>query len=506
VNQSTKIIENGFVFTGDKQNQSGRLALLIQNGRIVDMSKPAHVMKSLHPSAEVIDATHKVILPGFVDAHHTGVTFILRYIASGQPMSRWGKNSSIARALDYLHKDATYEDFLKLYRLSYCVALKSGITTIAEYGFDTPEHSFFASLEAMRQSNVEGVIGLHNGDQIEAAQKQREQSLRFACVIPDEENLTTYNFQSTLRKARELQWPVILHLGETRRGYDLVRKNFNKSITQLYADYHVLDLPVHLIHLSHFEPGDTEIIARSGVPLILSPSAILRKGTGIPPVGELIKSKIMLALGSDWGMSQPLENIQFYTSLLEMLDVSSDMASDLLAVHTKNGARALGLEKQIGTIEIGKNADLAFLDFSEFQLNAALIDNNAERLLHLVLQESTSKMVSDVMIHGEFYVREGNLLIYSEDDLANESREILQKILQVTSPKDYSRPSSAAILQLSSKSKKENPSDELPFEEGFKIVRKDVIPLPVQKKTETHLDTNQKSSQRIQKVFGDDEV
>jgi 5-methylthioadenosine/S-adenosylhomocysteine deaminase len=508
MNGSTKIIENGFVFTGDKQHHAGRLTLLIQKGRIVDIGKPLQVLKALHPSAEIINAADRVLLPGFVDAHHTGESFILRYITSGQPMSRWNKNPAVSLAIDYLRKEATYEEFLSLYRLSYCAALKSGITTIAEYGFDTPEHSFSAALEAMRQANVRSVIGLHNGDQIEAARTLRGTSSRFACAITDEENLTTYNFQSTIRIAHKLQWPVMLHLGQTQHGFDVVKKNFNKSIAQLYADYHVFDFPVHLSHLACFDDGDIEIIAKSGTPLVLSPLSILWKGTDIPPFEKLFRHNVTLALGSDWGKAQPLENIQSYTSLLKMLGLSVDKAYDLLALHTKNGARTLGLDTEIGTIEIGKKADIVFLDLSEFRMNTVLADKNNERMLEVVLQEATSHHVSEVMINGEFYVREGHLLTYSEDDLKNEGQVILRRILQVIGQNKSFMPTSAPVLELSTQRKNENeiPVSGLPYEEGFKVVRKETTPTGYERKDDTSINITSKLPNNVRKIFGDDEV
>jgi 5-methylthioadenosine/S-adenosylhomocysteine deaminase len=508
MNESIKIIENGFVFTGDKQHHAGRLTLLIQKGHIVDIGKPVQVLKALHPSAEVINAADKVLLPGFVDAHHVGESFILRYITSGQPMSRWNKNSVVSLAVNYLRKEATYEEFLYLYRLSYCAALKSGITTVSEYGFDTPEHSFSAALEAMRQANVRGVIGLHNGDQIEAAKMLHETSSRFACAITDEESLTTYNFQSTIRIAHELQWPVMLHLGQTQHGFDVVKKNFNKSIVQLYADYHVFDFPVHLLHLACFDDGDAEIIAKFGTPLVLSPLSILRKGTKIPPFEKLFRHNVTLALGSDWGAAQPLENIQSYTSLLKMLGLPVDKAYDLLALHTKNGAHALELDAEIGTIEVGKKADIVFLDLSEFRMNTILTDENNERMLDVVLQEATSHHVSDVMINGEFYVREGHLLAYSEDDLLKEGQSVLGKLLQVIRQKKSSVPTSAPVLQILTQRKKENaiPVNELPYEEGFKVVRKETTPTAFKGKVDSSMNTTSKSQNNTRKIFGDDEV
>lgn len=508
MSDSIKIIENGFVFTVDKQNCAGRLTLIIQNGRIIEIGKRADALKATYPNAEVIDAAGKIILPGFVDAHHTGESFMLRYLTSGQPMSQWNKNPIISRAFDYLRKEATYQEFLSLYRLSYYAALKSGVTTLAEYGIDTPEHSFMASLEVMRQTNQRGFIGLHNGDQIDAARKLRESSINFAFVIADEENLTTYNLQSSIRSARELKWSVILHLGQTRQAFNIVKKNFNKSIAELYAEYLAIDSPVHLLHLSCFEEGDFEIILKSNAPLVYSPSAILQKCTDIPPFEELRKRKITLALGTDWGIAQPLENIQSYCSILKTLSLPYEQAYSLLALQTKNGACALGLDTEIGTIETGKKADLVFLNLSEFRMNSVFVDENAERILEVVLQESTSQQVSDVMINGEFYVREGHVLTYSEEDLAREGQTILKKLLSFSQQRTTVVPPTATIIQFSSQQENESKysANNMVVEEGFKIIRKEqTVSTPQVKSTASH-ETVKEHQKNIKKIFGDDEA
>jgi len=508
MNESIKIIENGLVFTGDRKHRAGRLTLLIQKGCIVDIGKPVQVLKALHPSAEIIDATDKIILPGFVDAHHVGESFILRYISSGQPMAKWNKNSVISHAVNYLSKEATYEEFVSLYRLSYYAALKSGVTTLAEYGFDTPENSFSAALEAMRQANIRGVIGLHNSDQIEAAKKLHPASNRFACAISNEENLTTYNFQSTIRIAHELRWPVMLHLGQTQHGYDVVKKNFNKSIVQLYADYNVFNFPVHLLHLACLNDDDAGIIAKSGKPLILSPLSILRKRTNIPPFEKLFRYNVKLALGSDWGAAQPLENIQTYCSLLKMLGLPLDKSYDMLALHTRSGAQALDMDNEIGTIETGRKADIVFLDLSGFRINSVLADENNERILDIILQEATSQHVSDVMINGEFFVRGGHLLAYSEEDLINEGQAVLKKMLQVVGENRPLGSASAPVLQFSAKHKKEDKiaENELHCEEGFRVVRKEKARISFKNEIGAPADKTGKPAKKIGKVFGDDEV
>jgi 5-methylthioadenosine/S-adenosylhomocysteine deaminase len=508
MSDSIKIIENGFVFTGDRQNRAGKLSVIIQNGRIIEIGRRADALKATYSDAEVIDAAGKIILPGFVDAHHTGESFILRYLTSGQPMSQWNKNPIISWAFNYLRKEATFQEFLSLYRLSYYAALKSGVTTVAEYGIDTLEHSFTASLEAMRQTNQRGFIGLHNGDQIDAARKLHESSIHFALVIADEENLTTYNLQSSIRSAHELKWPIILHLGRTRQAFNIVKKNFNKSIAQLYAEYRAMDSPVHLIHLSCFEEGDFEIIAKSNVPIIYSPSAILQNGTEIPPFEELLKHKITLALGTDWGVARPLENIRSYCSILKTLGLLHEQAYGLLALQTRNGACALGLDAEIGTIETGKKADLVFLDLSEFRMNSILADDNAERILEVVLQESASQQVSDVMINGEFYVREGHVLTYSEEDLAREGQTIFEKLLSFHEQQTTAVPLPVTILQFSAQQKNESKyfADDTIVEEGFKIVRKERTVSTLKEKNTASHETAKELPKNIKTIFGDDEA
>ena len=508
MNNSTKIIENGFVVTGDKQYRAGIFTLLTQNGRIIEIGKRADALRATYPNAEVVDASGKIILPGFVDAHYSGESFLLRYLTSGQPMSRWNKSSMINRAIHYVRKEATYQELLAMYRLSYYSALKSGVTTLAEYGIDTPEHSFAASYEAMHQTNLRGFIGLHNGDQIEAARMLHGSSTRFAFVIADEENLTLYNLQSSIHSARGLQWPIILHLGQTRYAWNIVKKNFNKSIAQLYAEYRAIDPPVQLLHLSCFDDGDFEIIAKAGVPLVYSPSAILQKGTDIPPFGELLKRKIMLAIGTDWGAAKPLENIQSYCSLLRTLGLPIERAYDLLALHTKNSATALGLDSEIGTIETGKKADLVFLNLSEFRMNAVLSHENAERILEVVLQEAASQQVSEVMIDGEFYVREGHILTYSEEDLTKDGQAMLKKLLSFHEQKTLHQPPSASILQFSVQQKSESQSspDDISVDEGFKVVRKGQTVSSPQKKDPGSHGTPQELPKNVKKIFGDDET
>lgn len=505
---STKIIENGIVFTGDRQNRAGQITILVQNGFITDVTKPAPVLKALYPSAEIIDAKGKIIVPGFIDAHHTGESFILRYLTANQPMAKWNKNPQINRALKFLQSEATYDDFLSIYRLSYYSALKSGITTLAEFGSDNHEHSFHAAVEAMQQTCIKGYIGLHNGDQIEAARKLNLPNIKFAVVIADEENLTVYNLQSTIRIANEFHYPIILHLGQTKRANDIIKKNFNKSITQLYSDYHLFDYPVQLLHLIINDEADWDVVSKSGKYLVLSPLAILNKETDLPLYGELIRRKVPIAIGSDWGVSNPIEIFQAYVTILKSLGLSLENAYELLALLTSNGANALGLQSEIGTIEVGKKADFVFINLSDFSVCSLLTLGNNQNMLESILQSISSKFISEVMVNGEFYVREGNLLTYSEEELAVESDRMLRKLLSVNDFEKDQESSPAPILKFSHKQKVDNTllNNDIPFEEGFRIIKKESKQTQAKLRNDEQNETRKKLPDNVKRIFGEDDL
>jgi hypothetical protein len=203
-----------------------------------------------------------------------------------------------------------------------------------------------------------------------------------------------------------------------------------------------------------------------------------------------------------------LENIQSYCSILRTLGLLHERSNDLLALQTKNCASALGLLTEIGTIETGKKADLVFIDISEFGMNALLADSNTERILEIVLLEAASQQVSDVMINGEFYVRERHILTYSEEDLALEGQIIFKKLLSLYKQKAVTLPPPAPILRFSPQENKEESisADGMNNEEGFRIVRKEKTVSISEVKDTAKRETKKELSKNVMKIFGEEDT
>lgn len=92
-----KIIENGFVVSGNVKNQLGCMTVIVQGNRILEIGKRADAVKPQFADAEVIDAAGKIIFPGFINAHYRGESFILRFLTTAVPAARWGKQPPYAQ-------------------------------------------------------------------------------------------------------------------------------------------------------------------------------------------------------------------------------------------------------------------------------------------------------------------------------------------------------------------------------------------------------------------------
>jgi 5-methylthioadenosine/S-adenosylhomocysteine deaminase len=510
---TTKILENGIVVSGDTQNRCGRFAVLVRNDRIIDIVSHAEPLKHQFPNAEVIDATGKILLPGFVDAHYHGESFLLRYISGTTPMARWEKDRRFQSAYRYCNETASREELETMYRIAYFNALKAGITCLADFGIDNLDFHPIASFEAMKRSELKGFIGLHNGDQVEKSRALQSPNIRFAVTITNEDDLTTYTLQTALRSADEMKIPLMVHLGETRRALETLKRNFHRTTTELLSEYHFFNLKVQLSHLSVLEGEDIAALASAKTPVIICPNSALLKEEEIPPVGEFLSRGLLLALGTDWGLPDPLTNVRSLVSLARSQNQPIPGPFDLLALCTRNGARALGMLDSVGTLEPGKKADIIFVDVADSRHGIGTNVRSYPQLLSSVLLECSAGDITDVMVNGNFFVREGTLLTYAEDDLLSEGEKLLGKLvppLQHNDPMSQSVPEKQPAPIFNFETSEIVTEREDLADEGFRILKKvqDGVPPrafvpPVNIEPPKPVDVPKTV---IKKVFGEDDL
>lgn len=464
---SVKIIENGFVVTCDGADRAGVFAILVKGDRIIELNPVAGGLRARYPNAEIIDASDKIILPGFVDAHYHGESFALRMWTDRIPMAHWHKTAEIQLVSSYLHRRATKEELVPMYRAAYFSALKAGVTMISEFGFDHLDVPFAAARAALRRSDLRGFVGIHNSEQMDYARADSASGPLSSLVLPAEGDLTLYNLQTTLRLAGELKLPILSHLGETRPGHETIRRNFSRSIVRILDEFRVFHYPVQMTHGGPMSEEDLDVLAAAGISVIVNPVSLVAKQTEPPPVRALLGRDIPLALGSDWGVPDPFENMRQFQRMPGAEELTPQQ---ILRLHTLNGARALGLHHEIGSIEAGKKSDMTFIDVSALAHVLSLASGDGAHVVAGILRDCTRASVSDVMINGDFFLRKGQVMTYAEEDLKREYREAMQGLLDaVKGPRPgVSGSAPTPILPLH---REEGPeSEDGSFEEGFRII------------------------------------
>ncbi|MCX7984949.1 MAG: amidohydrolase family protein [Bacteroidetes bacterium] len=491
------LIENAYVFTGDKERKSGFFPILIKGDTIQALGERAQALSRQYSQLERIDQRGKVIVPGFIEPFFKGESIILRCIRSTIFPDQNFTNEAIQDAYRYLSSQATLDELTALYKLAYFSALKMGITTLVEYGLDSLDGSVQAACEAMRQAEIRGMIGLHSAEQYEVVQRCSAKSIRFFSVLPPEHDLTLYNLQSTLRYAHQYNIPILVKDSSTKQIHEAVKKKFGKSILQICKEFKVLEIPTILLNVGLYESSDLHILREIQRPVIITLEFATQRTKGIPRAIDFLNQTIPLTFATGWGVPRQLEKIRDITKLCLWHEVPVS-PYDMVGAVTIQAAHALFLEREIGSIEEGKKADLLFIDCTGILKEPFCSYDYPELLMKFLISETESANITDVMIGGEFVIRDGNLLMASEELLVRDIEKLVEKIYSKLPRLMSNVIPKAEIFKLPTIPQDE--SDAIPFEEGFRVIKKK------QPHDNTPRTNHPELPKNVQRIYGDDDI
>lgn len=403
-------------------------AVIVTGGRIVDVLPTETVAARYQPAREVA-LPNQVLMPGFVNAHTHAAMTLFRGFADDLPLQTWLEDHlwpAEARMVD--------REFVRHgSELAIAEMLRGGTTCFNDMYF-FPE----ATAEAASRLRIRALIGLiiigfpSNWAQTTDAYFERGQALHdslrdmplvraaFAPHAPYSVDDGVLARVETL--AAELDIPVHMHVHETRHEVTSAeREQGERPLARLTRHGLVNErlIAVHMTELSQREIGN---IARYGVSVAHCPQSNLKLASGLCPVKALLDAGVNVALGTDGAASNNDLDMLEETRTAALLakfsaqDPSAVSAGQALMMATINGARALGMGEEIGSIEIGKSADLITLD----------LDHPATQPVHdpvsQVVYAAGRDQVRNVWVGGEQRVADGALLDIDTDALTARAR------------------------------------------------------------------------------------
>jgi 5-methylthioadenosine/S-adenosylhomocysteine deaminase len=403
-------------------------ALIVDAGRIVAVV-PSSEADLRFAAREQVALPRHALLPGLVNAHTHGAMSLFRGIADDVPLQVWLERHIWPREARFVAPDFVYDGA----RLAAAEMLRSGITCCNDMYF-FPD----ASARAFLDLGMRAMLGLPvldfptpyaadadaylaRGLEIRDALKHEE---RLAFSLSPHAPYTVGNatWEKIVVYARQLDLPIQTHLAETAHEVALSLAEHGRTPLQRLHDLGATGPQFIAIHGVHLAADDIALLAAQGCHVVHCPISNMKLGSGIAPVSALVAAGVNVALGTDGAASNNRLDLFGEMRIAALLakvatgDPAMLPAQQVLAAATLAGARALGLEREIGSLVAGKQADVVAVDLSA--LDALPCYDPVSHLVHAVGREA----VTDVWVAGKRVVAHRTLQTADEAALAASAR------------------------------------------------------------------------------------
>lgn len=425
------IVSGGIVVTMDGARaiyKDGSIA--VRGDSVVAVGSRADIEARYH-SAQVIDARGQLVVPGFINGHtHVPMT-LFRGLHDDVTLNDW-----LYKYIFPAEAKNVNEEFVRWgTRLAAAEQIRAGVTTFADmYYFED------AIAEETKAAGMRGILGETFIDFPAPDNKSEAEMLAYTekflkrwegdpliHAAPAPHSIYTCS-KKTLQDAaalgRKYHEPILIHVAEMKKEREDSEKQNGMSPVQYLEKIGVLGPDIVAAHCIFVDEADRKLLAQRGTGCVHNPSSNMMIASGVSPVPEMRAAGIAVGLGTDGpaGSNNDLD-------LMEEIDLAAKLAKiskmDPLALNAKavvematiDGARALHMEKEIGSLEPGKKADLVLISLQE---------PNAVPMYDVYSQIAYSLKGSDVdtvVIGGRVVMRDRKLLTIDEAAVLAKARE-----------------------------------------------------------------------------------
>ena len=400
--------------------------ILIEDNIIIKMERDL----SDEVADEKINAKNMVVMPGLVNTHTHLAMSIFRGYKDDRKLMDWLENV-IFPVEDKLEPEDIYWNSY----LSCLEMIRSGTTTCNDMYFGMNK-----AIEAIENTGLRALVAWSITDDsiMDKVEKTREYAKKYNVpgsrikVITSPHAPYTCNpdtIKMCVDLAKELNTSLHIHLSETLDEEETIRERYNKRGTEYLNDLGVFDVPVILAHGIYISDSDIEILKHIKGGIAHNPISNCKLSSGICDVVKLRRNGINVGLGTDGiGSTTTLDMFEemktaAYLQKVNTMEPTSIKAYDILKMATIEGARVLGLDNEIGTLEPGKKADMIFIRTDKLHLCP---DND---VCTNIVYSANGADVDTVMIDGKLIMQNRKMINLDEKEVMKQVKKIAKRLL-----------------------------------------------------------------------------
>lgn len=403
-------------------------SLYIEGDRITGIGdKPAGFSAD-----KVIDGTDRLVIPGLVNCHTHSYMSFMRNVADDLSFMDW-----LFGTIDPIEQQMTDEDTYWGANLAIIEMMKSGTTC-----FNDMQMNIHQTTRAVKESGMRAVVcrGLVGSGNDEAGQMRLRQAYEERDAAKDCDRLTfllgphaPYTCDDEFLKivaaeAKREKMGIHVHLSESESEISQIQEKYGCTPIALAEKCGIFDVPAIAAHCVQVTDEDIDILKRKNVSVVTNPASNMKLGNGFAPIAKMLDAGVNVCLGTDGAASNNCLNMFHELSLLTLIHKGTGKtpqcvsAKEGFRIATINGAKALGLEKEIGSIEVGKKADLAILDLCTPSLTPR---NN---LIAGLSYSANGSEVDTVIINGQVTMENRKILTMDEKQVYAKIQDIIVRM------------------------------------------------------------------------------
>ena len=398
-------------------------AVAIASGRIVEIL-PTSLALTRYQARDVVRLERHALIPGLVNLHCHAAMTLMRGLADDLPLMTWLQDHVWPAEAKHVSDEFAHDGSL----LAMAEMLRAGVTCVNDMYF-FPEATARAALRAGVRAAL-GVIAIEFSSNYASDVNaylakglatrdayQGEALLTFTLAPHAPYTVGDEALRHIGVLAEELDLPIHTHLHETRAEIEQGIAQHGVRPFERLRRLGLVGPRLIAVHAVHLEEVELDLMAREGVSVAHCPSSNLKLASGIAPLAGMRERGIRVGLGTDGAASNnrldPWTEMRTAALLAKGASGNAAMvtAAEALEMATLDGARALGLDGEIGSIEPGKSADLTAVELSSLETLPCY-----DPVSHLVYAAGREN-VSHVWVAGEPRLAERRLLTLDAQDL-----------------------------------------------------------------------------------------